>query len=100
LDIPKLSLSNAFQEPDHHCPLSSYSIGVQAVGNTLPVSGNVSHLPFELGGLKPFTVYTWELINNNNIILTGTTKTLEDGKLRTFDYIIISIAILILCSNI
>ena len=76
LDIPILSILNAFQEPDHHCRLSSYLITVQEVRNTLPVSGNVLHLPFEQGGLKPFTVYTWKLINNNEQILTGTATTL------------------------
>ena len=100
LDIPKLSILNAFQEPAHHCRLSSYLITVQEVRNTLPVSGNVSRLPFEQTGLKPFTVYTWKLINNNEQILTGTATTLEDGKLKTFTHTIISTAMLILCCSI
>jgi hypothetical protein len=70
------------------------------VRSSLPVSGNVSQLPFEQGGLKPYTVYTWNLVHNNEIILTGTARTLEDGKLKTFAHTIISIAILILYCNI
>ncbi|GFG28415.1 hypothetical protein Cfor_12634 [Coptotermes formosanus] len=77
-DIPKLSILNAFQEPADHCPLSSYSLAVQEVGSSLPVSG-VPQLPFEQGGLKPYTVYTWNLVYNNEIVLTGTARTLEDA---------------------
>ena len=47
-----------------------------------PISGNVSRLPFEQTGLKPFTVYMWKLVHNNKTIFMNNTITLEDGKLQ------------------
>jgi len=88
---------NTFQEPAHHCPLSSYKLTFQEEGNKSPLYGIVSHLPFEQTGLKPFTVYEWKLVHNNKTIFMNTTRTLEDGKLQTLAHIVISIIILILC---
>jgi len=92
-----LTTLNTFQEPAHHCQLSSYQLTFQEDGNKSPLSGIVSHLPFEQTGLKPFTVYTWILVHNIEIIFKNTTRTLEDGKLQTLAHIVISIIILILC---
>jgi hypothetical protein len=61
------------------------------------ISGHVSQLPFEQTGLKPFTVYMWKLVHNNETIFTNDTITLEDGKLKTCAHIVISIMILIVC---
>ena len=91
---------NTFQEPAHHCPLSSYKLTFQEEGNKSPLYGIVSHLPFEQTGLKPFTVYEWKLVHNNKTIFMNTTRTLEDGKLQTLAHIVISIIILILCCSI
>jgi hypothetical protein len=92
-----LTTLNTFQEPAHHCHLSSYKLTFEEGGNIYPLSGIVSQLPFEKTGLKPFTVYTWKLVHNNGMIFMNTTRTLEDGKLQTFAYIVISMMILILC---
>ena len=95
-----LTTLNTFQEPAHHCQLSSYQLTFQEDGNKSPLSGIVSHLPFEQTGLKPFTVYEWKLVHNNKTIFMNTTRTLEDGKLQTLAHIVISIIILILCCSI
>ena len=92
-----LTTLNTFQEPAHHCPLSSYQLSCQEDGNIYPLPVMVPRLPFEQTGLKPFTVYIWKLVHNNNIIFTNTTVTLEDGKLKTYAHIVISIMILNLC---
>jgi len=91
---------NTFQEPAHHCPLNSYQLTFQEEGNKSLLSGIVSQLPFEQTGLKPFTVYTWKLVHNNEIIFKNTTRTLEECKLQTFAHIVISIMILILCCSV
>jgi len=57
----------------------------------------VSKLPFEQTGLKPFTMYTWKLVLNSEVIFMNTTITLKDGKLKTYAHIVIRITILILC---
>ena len=93
----QLTTLNTFQEPAHHCWLSSYQLTFQEEGNMSPISGIVSQLPFEQTGLKPFTVYTWKLVHNNEIIFMNTTRTIEDGKLQTFAHIVIRMMILILC---
>jgi hypothetical protein len=84
LDVLKLNELNGFQEPAHHCPLSSYRFTVQEEGRILPIYGIMTQLPFNLTGFNPFTVYMWRLVHNNNIILRGSTTTLEAGKLRHF----------------
>ena len=90
---------NTFQEPAHHCQLSSYQLTFQGEGNISPISGILSQLPFEQKELKPFTVYTWKLVHNNEEIFMNTTRTFEDGNLKKYAHIVISIAILILyCS--
>jgi len=94
--VSQLTTLNTFQEPTHHCQLSLYKLTFQE-GNMSPISGIVSQLPFEQTGLKPFTEYTWKLVHNNEVILTNTTITLEDGKLKTYACIVIRITILILC---
>jgi hypothetical protein len=98
--VSQLTSLNTFQEPYCHCQLSSYQLTFQEEGNMSPISGNVSQLPFEQTGLKPFTVYTWKVVYNNKTLFMNTTITLEDGKLQTFVHIVISIMILILCSSI
>jgi len=95
-----LTTLNTFQEPAHHCQLSSYDLTFEENGNMSPISGNVSQLPFEQTRLKPFTVYTCRLVHNNEIIFMNTTRTLEDGKLQTIAHIVISMMILILCCSI
>jgi hypothetical protein len=65
-----------------------------------PISGNVSQLPFEQTGLKPFTVYTWKLVHNHELIFINIARTLEDGKLKTYAHIVVIIKILILCCSI
>jgi hypothetical protein len=82
-----------FQEPAYHCQLSSYQLTFQEEGNMSPISGIVSQLPFEQTGLKPYTVYAWKLKNNNEEIFMNTTRTLEDGKLKTYAHIVSSITI-------
>ena len=89
--VSQLTTLNTFQKPANHCHLSSYKLTFEEEGNMPPISGNVSQLPFEQTGLKPFTVYTWKLVHNNNTIFMNTTITLEDGKLQTFAHIVISI---------
>ena len=98
--VSQLTTLNTFQEPAHHCQLNSYQLTFQE-GNMSPISGNVSQLPFEQTGLKPFTVYTLKLVhNNNNPIFMDTARTLEDGKLKTYTHTVISIMILVLCCSI
>jgi hypothetical protein len=96
----QLTALNTFQKPTYHCQLSSYQLTFQEEGNMSPISGNMSELPFEQKGLKPFTVYTWKLVHNNKLIFMNTIRTLEDGKLKTYAHIVIRIMILILCYNI
>ena len=89
---------NTFQKPAHHCQLSSYQLTFQE-GNTSLISGILSQLPFEQRELNPFKVYTWKLVYNNEEIFMNTTRTFEDGNLKKYAHIVISIAILILyCS--
>ena len=95
-----VTILHTFQEPAHHCQLSSYQLTFQEEGNLSPISGIVSQLPFEQRELKPFTVYTWKLVHNNEEIFMDSTRTLEDGKLQSHADIVISIAILILCCSI
>ena len=97
--VSQLTTLNTFQEPTHHCQLNSYQLTFQE-GNTSPISGIVSQLPFEQTGLKPFTVYTWKLVHNNKVIFMNTARTLDDGKLKTYAHIVIRITILILCCSI
>jgi hypothetical protein len=94
--VSQLTTLNTFQKSAHQCPLSSYQLTFQAEGNIYPLSGIVSQLPFEQTELKPFTVYTWKLVHNNEIIFMNTTRTLEAGKLQKIAHIVISIMILIL----
>jgi len=98
--VSQLTTLNTFQEPFNHCQLNSYQLTFQGEGNMSSISGNVSRLPFEQAGLKPFTVYTWKLVHTNKTIFMNTTITLEDGKLKTCAHIVISIMILILCCSI
>jgi len=98
--VSQLTTLNTFQKFAYHCQLSSYQLTFQEEGSMSPISGNVSQLPFEQTGLKPFTVYTWKLVHNNETVFMNTTITLEDGKLKTYAHIVISIMILILCCNI
>jgi hypothetical protein len=100
LDVSQLTTLNNFQKPTHHCQLSSYRLTVQEEGSMYPISGSVSQLPFKQMGLKPYTVYTWKVVNNNEDLLTGTTRTLEDGNLKSFSHIIISITVYIMCCSI
>jgi len=95
----QLTTLYTFQKPDYHCQLTSYQLTFQE-GNMSPISGNMSQLPFEQTGLKPFTVYKWKLVHNNILIFMNTTETPEDGKLKTCAHIVISITILILCCTI
>jgi hypothetical protein len=95
--VSQLTTLNAFQEPVYPCQLNSYQLTFQEEGNMSPISVNVSQLPFEQTGLKPYTVYTWKLVHNNTTIFTNTAITLEDGKLQTCAHIVISMMILILC---
>jgi hypothetical protein len=46
----------------------------------------VSRLPFEKTRLKPYTNYTWTVmyVYDNIAIYTGTVRTLEDGKLKSY----------------
>jgi hypothetical protein len=81
-----LTTLNTFQEPAHHCQLSSYQLTIQEEGNKPPRSAIVSHLPFEQTELESFTAYTWKLVHNNNIIFMNTTLTLEGGKLDICSY--------------
>jgi hypothetical protein len=98
--VSQLTTLNTFQEPANHYQLNSYQLTFQEDGNMSPISVNVSQLPFELKGLKPFTVYTWKLVHNNKTIFMDTTITLEAGKLQAIAQVVISIAILILCCSI
>ena len=98
--VSQLTILNNFQEHADHCQLSSYQLNFQEEGNMSPISGNVSHLPFEQTGLKPFTVYTWKLVHNNETICMNTKITLEGGKLQTYAHIVISVTILIICCSI
>jgi hypothetical protein len=79
--VSQLNTINTFQRPAYHCQLNSYQLSFQEEGNMSPIPGNVLRLPFELKGLKPFTVYTWKLVHNSDIVFMDTTRTLEDGKL-------------------
>jgi hypothetical protein len=93
----QLTTLYAFQESIYPCQLNSYQLTFQEEGNMFPISGNVSQLPFEQKGLKPFTVYTWKLVHKNTTIFMNTSITLEDGKLQTCAHIVISMMILIIC---
>jgi hypothetical protein len=93
----QLTTLHTFQKPASDCQLSSYQLIFQEEGSMSPISGNVSQLPFEQTGLKPFTVYTWKLVYNNKTVFMNTTITLEDGKLKTYAHTVINIMILILC---
>ena len=100
LDFSNFTALNAFQVPTHHCQLSSYIFSVQEEGSTYSFSRSVSQLPFKQMGLHPYTVYTWKVVHNNVVIFTNTTRTLEEGKLKTFYHIINSFTVLIMCCSI
>jgi hypothetical protein len=96
LDVFQLTTLNTFQEPTHHCQLSTYILYAQEEGSRDPIFSSVLQLPFNLTGLEPYTTYTWKVVHNNEDVETGTTKTLEDGNLKTFSHVISSI----MCCNI